>query len=83
VFASAGELRARVVAEIGVGLNPAAELCGAMLEDEGCAGTVHVGIGANAAIGGANAVPFHLDVVLRAPTLLVDDAPVVQAGVLT
>jgi leucyl aminopeptidase (aminopeptidase T) len=69
-----------VVAEIGLGLNPRARLTGAMLEDEGCAGTVHVGIGGNTGLGGANAAPFHLDHVLRAPTLDVDGERLVDAG---
>jgi leucyl aminopeptidase (aminopeptidase T) len=71
-----------VVAEIGVGLNPRAALSGAMLEDEGCAGTVHVGIGGNAGLGGANAASFHLDHVLRAPTLEVDGERLIDAGTL-
>jgi 2,5-dihydroxypyridine 5,6-dioxygenase len=82
LFDAGGDPRTRVVAEIGVGLNPRARLCGAMLEDEGVLGTVHVGIGANAAIGGRNAVRFHLDHVLRAPTLTVGGVALIEAGTL-
>lgn len=63
---------ASTVAEIGLGLNPLARLSGWMLEDEGCLGTVHVGVGANATIGGRNEVPFHVDLVLRGATVTAD-----------
>ncbi|HOY67834.1 MAG TPA: aminopeptidase, partial [Candidatus Ozemobacteraceae bacterium] len=75
-----GEPATRVLAELGVGLNPAARLCGSMLEDEGCRGTVHLGFGSNATIGGRNRVPFHLDMVLRHADLRVDDRPVLENG---
>jgi 2,5-dihydroxypyridine 5,6-dioxygenase len=78
----AADPRNAVVAEIGVGLNPNAALSGAMLEDEGCRGTVHIGIGANTALGGVNAVPFHLDHVLRAPSVEVEDVVILDAGTL-
>jgi len=72
VFESAESEAARVVGEIGFGLNPSARLCGSMLEDEGCRGTAHVGIGSNATIGGKNDVSFHLDHVIRDVTAEVD-----------
>jgi leucyl aminopeptidase (aminopeptidase T) len=71
---------ARVLAEFGIGLNPLAELSGRMLEDEGCAGTVHFGFGSNATIGGVNAVPFHLDCVILRPTVQVDGTRILDAG---
>ena len=80
VFSSAGDDRARIVAEIGIGLNPNAKLCGSMLEDEGCAGTAHVGIGANSTIGGQNQVPFHLDHIIREVSIELDGVPIVVEG---
>ncbi len=80
VFARAGSPLARVAAEFGVGLNPRATLTGAMLEDEGCCGTIHIGIGSNATIGGANRVGFHLDHVVREPTVTVDGREIIHAG---
>ncbi len=71
---------ARVLAEFGVGLNPKAELRGFMLEDEGCLGTIHFGFGSNATVGGINAVPFHLDVVVCAPTVWVDTECIMNGG---
>lgn len=69
-----------VVAEIGIGLNPRAKLRGHMLEDEGVLGTVHVGIGANIALGGRNSVPFHLDHVIGAPSLSLDGTAIMKDG---
>ena len=75
-----GDSASRVVAELGIGLNPRARVVGSMLEDEGAAGTVHIGIGANIALGGRNRVPFHLDHVLREPTLVIGSEPILVDG---
>lgn len=75
-----GDPAARIVAELGVGLNAEAELTGRMLEDEGAAGTAHVGIGANATVGGTNQVASHIDHVVRRPTLSVDGVTILQDG---
>lgn len=74
--------KARVLAEFGVGLNPKARLCGLMLEDEGCLGTIHLGFGSNATIGGRNRVNFHLDFVIRDPTVFVDERVLMRSGAL-
>ncbi|MBK9140882.1 MAG: hypothetical protein IPM23_00190 [Candidatus Melainabacteria bacterium] len=70
----------RVLAECGVGLNPKARLTGVMLTDEGALGTMHFGFGANHTVGGNNKVDFHLDFVLREPTIYVDDSMIMQEG---
>lgn len=72
---------AYVLAECGVGLNPAAKLTGNMLTDEGVLGCVHFGFGSNATVGGKNDVPFHLDFVFRNASLWVDDVPVLIDGI--
>ncbi len=82
LFSSAGE-KSKIIGEFGIGLNPNAELCGVMLEDEGCAGTVHFGIGSSATIGGTNDVAFHLDFILRSPSVTVDGAEVISNGEIT
>ncbi|OGG64528.1 hypothetical protein A3C94_01095 [Candidatus Kaiserbacteria bacterium RIFCSPHIGHO2_02_FULL_55_17] len=69
-----------VLAEFGIGLNPKARLCGLMLEDEGCLGTVHFGFGSNATIGGKNKTAFHLDMVIRRPTVEVDGVRIMEKG---
>jgi leucyl aminopeptidase (aminopeptidase T) len=73
---------ARCVAEFGIGLNPLARLCGAMLEDEGCLGTIHLGIGSNVTIGGRNSVSFHLDFVVRSATVTIDNKVVIKNGLI-
>jgi leucyl aminopeptidase (aminopeptidase T) len=78
---SAPRAAARLLAEFGIGLNPHARLSGRMLEDEGCAGTVHLGFGSNATIGGRNRVAFHLDFVIRSPSVWIDETRVLQGGV--
>lgn len=68
------------VGEIGIGMNPACELTGRMLEDEGCFGTVHFGFGDDRTFGGPNACPIHLDLVFREPTLSVDGRVILENG---
>ncbi len=72
--------KTRIGGEFGIGLNPEAELCGLMLPDEGALGTVHIGIGANATIGGVNSVPFHLDHIIREATILLDGKMIMENG---
>lgn len=71
----------RVVAECGVGLNPAAKLTGTMLTDEGALGCIHFGLGANHTMGGFNRVNFHLDFVFREASLSVDGQKLLNFGV--
>lgn len=80
IIAAVGHPQAPVAAELGVGLNPSAQLSGSMLEDEGCRGTAHVGLGANATLGGKSSPPFHLDLVARALTLEIDGSLVMEQG---
>lgn len=80
VFTGPGSDKAYVLAECAVGLNDRARLMGIMLTDEGTAGTMHFGFGSNATIGGINEVPFHLDTVLRGPSMTIDGRLVVERG---
>jgi len=66
------------VAELGVGLNPKAELRGAIIEDEGALGTVHIALGDNTRFGGANKAPVHIDLVQRNATLELDGEVVIK-----
>jgi leucyl aminopeptidase (aminopeptidase T) len=68
------------IGEIGIGMNPACELTGRMLEDEGCDGTMHFGIGDDRGFAGNNSCPVHLDAVIRNPTLTVDGKTILRDG---
>jgi len=58
---------ARHLGELGIGLNPAAQVTGNMLEDEKILGTCHVAIGSNY---DNDAEAFtHLDCIIRTPTI--------------
>ncbi len=61
-----------VIGEIGVGLNPRAEVVGNVVEDEKAGGTAHVGLGDNVSFGGKNRVPLHVDGVFLRPRFFVD-----------
>jgi leucyl aminopeptidase (aminopeptidase T) len=60
------------IAELGIGLNPHAQLRGAIIEDEGKLGTVHVAVGNNILLGGRNEAPIHIDNVMKDPTIEFD-----------
>lgn len=64
--------KAMNLAEFGIGMNPAARICGLLLEDEKVAHTVHFALGNNAAFGGNVSVPLHMDGVVNDPTIYVD-----------
>jgi leucyl aminopeptidase (aminopeptidase T) len=69
----AGGPNGRRIAELGVGTNPAARLCGEILEDEKVMGTIHLAFGTSSSIGGVNDATVHIDGVLTRPTLIVDE----------
>jgi len=61
------------LAELGIGTNVAVDdLVGSVLLDEKAAGTVHIAIGDDHAIGGDTEAPIHLDGILREPTVYAD-----------
>lgn len=82
IFLDVNGQNAYVVGEFGIGFNNYAKLCGNMLIDEGSRGSIHLGIGSNWTIGGKNKVPFHLDFVLKEPTVRIDDKIVIDQGTL-
>jgi leucyl aminopeptidase (aminopeptidase T) len=70
-----------VLAEIGIGLNPVAEgLTGNPLHDAKAAGTVHIGLGSNAFMGGRTRASIHCDLVIRRPMLSVDRKTLLDRG---
>lgn len=65
---------ADVIAELGIGLNPAVEPRGNVLLDEKAARTAHVAIGNNAgpSFGGDNDAAIHVDCIFSAPEVEAD-----------
>ena len=61
------------IAELGIGLNPYAELKGSMLEDEGMKGSIHVAIGTNLAFGGNVKAPVHIDMIIKYASITLDN----------
>lgn len=72
----------RVIAELGIGTNPAARITGNVMTDEKVMGTIHVAIGHNAVApyNGQNHAPIHLDGVMSNPTLIVDGGVLIDQG---
>ena len=61
------------VAELGIGTNSKAKITGEVLEDEKAIGTCHIAFGNNRHFGGKVDVPFHVDFVIKNPTIYADD----------
>ena len=68
------------IAELGIGTNEAAKLCGIILEDEKLYGTVHIAFGTNASFGGVTKADCHLDGIILNPTLYLDDECIIREG---
>ena len=70
------------IAEIAVGLNPKSEVIGILTEDESAWRTGHIGVGSNIGLGGVNEAPLHMDMIIRKPTIVLDESFVlVKEGV--
>lgn len=67
-------------AELGIGTNDKAKLCGSVLEDEKVMGTIHIALGDNKSMGGKIEVPSHLDGMMMKPTLYIDDEVIMKEG---
>ena len=67
---------ARVIGELGIGVNPGARITGNMLEDEKAIGTAHIAFGNNADFpgGGNNHSQIHRDFLFYTPTIEVSFA---------
>ncbi len=62
----------RRICELGIGLNPKAQLIGAMIVDDKTLGTAHIGIGSNYWFGGNIYAIIHLDQVFKNPAIYLD-----------
>ena len=76
----AGGQHGRAIAEIGIGTNPSAELCGLVAIDEKVLGTAHLAFGTSASFGGVNQADVHIDGMLRAPTIELDGEVLLDRG---
>ncbi|PAF18751.1 aminopeptidase [Terribacillus saccharophilus] len=70
----------RNVAEFGVGTNDKARITGNVLEDEKVYGTIHIAFGSNNTFGGMIAAGVHIDCVVKAPTVYLDDTLLLEEG---
>lgn len=69
------------LAQFAFGMNPACtEFTGEMLNDEGVNGTVHIGVGTSANLGGNVSAKTHFDAVARAPSVWIDGELVLREG---
>jgi len=76
----AGGPNGRLIAELGIGTNPAATITGRILEDEKVERTIHIAFGTNTGIGGENESAVHIDGVVRDPTVELDGRVVMRDG---
>jgi len=70
--------KARVLCELGIGTNPAAQLSPNVLEAEKVYGTCHFAFGNNSTFGGMNFVLFHTDCVIADPIITIDNRIIVR-----
>jgi len=77
-----GNQNAYQIAEIGIGLNPRAEMIDNILSAEGKAGTAHIALGSTPGDRDARLIPagIHLDLVFWHPDILLDGIAVVRNG---
>ena len=69
------------IAQFAVGLNPdCTEFTGEMLNDEGINGTIHIGVGTSANLGGDVRAKTHFDAVIRSPSVWLDGRQVLAEG---
>jgi len=80
VLKNAQEKEVYNIGEFGIGLNPKCRICGSMLEDEGVYGTIHFGIGDNHTMGGCVESSMHTDVIVKNPTVFIDEKVIIEKG---
>ena len=80
IFNELNNSKTKVLAELGIGFNEKAKLCGNMLIDEGAANCIHFGFGSNSTVGGKNEVSFHLDFIIKNANLFVDNELIIKKG---
>lgn len=71
---------ARNIAELAIGTNPKARVGVTIREMKKAWGTTHVALGDSRSLGGKVESPFHMDMIFREPTLVVDGRTIVKDG---
>ena len=83
VWAEMGDAAVYNIAQLAIGLNPAIPmLTGVWAQDHGAFGTVHIGIGTSANLGGTTKAACHFDGMMSRPTLKLDGRVVLEGGAL-
>ncbi len=81
VWAEMGDAGVYNIAQLAIGLNPAIYmLTGVWAQDHGAFGTVHIGIGTSANLGGTTKAACHFDGMMYRPTLKLDGRAVLEGG---
>jgi len=71
----------RAAAEFGIGLNELSKCIGrSYIEDESSAGTFHIGLGRNLALGGKHDAAGHFDIVMQKPDIYADSVKILTKG---
>ena len=76
----AGDKNATHWAEFVIGLNPRAQVCGSVIEDERHLGAVSVGWGRDTHLGGTFEGTYHGDATLLNPTIAIDNIVIMKDG---
>lgn len=79
----AGGRNGRSIAEVGIGTNPSARLCGEIAIDEKALNTAHIAFGTSIACGGVNQADVHIDGILLDPTIELDEMPLTPSTIAT
>jgi aminopeptidase len=80
-FVEAGHGDCLRLGEFGIGLNPAVlEAYGSILTDEKMTGTIHLALGENRFMDGANSCSYHQDMLVFEPTVKADGAVIMEKG---
>lgn len=79
-FLSEFEDTARNVCEFGIGTNPKCRITGNGLVDEKVFGTIHIACGNNLFMGGQQDCDMHYDMIIKAPTIYLDEECVICDG---
>ena len=81
VWAEMGDAAVYNIAQLAIGLNPEIRmLTGVWAQDHGAFGTVHIGIGTSANLGGTTKAAAHFDGMMNRPTLALDGDVMLENG---